>query len=176
MGFHTLAPRQPSGSSSAQEGFLNPHMTATSINLDSLNDLLKETSRGILMTRRRDGGIQSSPMSLLGDDDGNLLFSTRATAAKVKNLKRDPYAAVCIITEKFLGPWLHVEGEADITFLPEAMPLLADFYRRRGLVEDTDSDAFKQRMQDEGRCLIRVRLTRVVQPPSRPPARPATGA
>ncbi|HEV7666533.1 MAG TPA: PPOX class F420-dependent oxidoreductase [Chloroflexota bacterium] len=151
-------------------------VTVSSTQLDALKQLLQETSRGVLMTRRRDGGIQSSPMALLGDDEGNLLFSTRAATAKVKNLQRDPYAAVCIITEKFLGPWMHVEGQADITFLPEAMPLLADFYRRRGFADDTDSEAFKQRMQDEGRCLIRVRITRTVQPPSRPPARPQPGA
>src|SRR5438309_2695605 len=82
--------------------------------LDTVREFLKDTSRGVLMTRRRDGGIQSSPMALAADDDGNLLFSTRSTAAKVRNLKRDPYAAVCVITERFLGPWLHVEGNAEI--------------------------------------------------------------
>jgi len=136
----------------------------------TVKNLLTETNRCVLMTRRRDGGFQSSPMAVVADDDGNLLFSTRQTAVKVKNLQRDPYAAACIITEKFLGAWLHVEGTAKIEFLPEAMPALADFYRRRS-TEDTESDAFAQRMRDEGRCLIRVRTEKVVQQPPRPTAR-----
>src|SRR5947208_2231914 len=59
--------------------------------LETVREFLKDTSRGVLMTRRRDGGIQSSPMALAADDDGNVLFSTRSTAAKVRNLTRDPY-------------------------------------------------------------------------------------
>lgn len=119
------------------------------------------------MTRRRDGGVQSSPMALLGgqgNGTGDVLFATRATTAKIKNLKRDPYTAVCIITDKFIGPWMHVEGEADITYLPEALPELVDFYGRRGTMGDTASAEFAQRMRDENRCLVRVRVTRVVQP------------
>jgi PPOX class probable F420-dependent enzyme len=132
-----------------------------------VREFLTGTNRCVLMTRRRDGGIQSSPMSVVADDSGNVLFSTRHTAAKVKNLKRDPYAAACLITERFLGGWLHVEGTAEIEFLPDALPALADFYRRR-TGEDTSTEAFKERMEQEGRCLIRLRPTRVVQPPPRP--------
>jgi PPOX class probable F420-dependent enzyme len=142
--------------------------------LETVREFLKDTSRGVLMTRRRDGGIQSSPMAIAADNDGNVLCQTRSTAAKVRNLQRDPYAAVCIITERFLGPWLHVEGTAEIEFLPDALPALADFYRRRQAT-DTESDAFKQRMQDEGRCLIRVRVSRVVIPPALRAARSSPG-
>jgi PPOX class probable F420-dependent enzyme len=139
----------------------------------AVREFLTQTNRCVLMTRRRDGGVQSSPMSVVADDDGNLLFSTRPSAVKVKNLQRDPYAAACLITERFLGAWLHVEGTAEIELLPEALPALADFYRRR-TGEDTSTDAFKQRMQAENRCLIRVRTQRVVQPPPRPQPTPAT--
>jgi PPOX class probable F420-dependent enzyme len=143
---------------------------------ETVKEFLKDTSRGVLMTRRKDGGIQSSPMALAADDDGNVLFSTRSTAAKVRNLKRDPYAAVCVITEKFLGPWLHVEGHAEVEYLPAALPALRDFYRRRRYSDDTESDAFKHKMETEGRCLIRVRVSRVVIPPALRAAIASTGA
>ncbi len=149
-------------------------MPVAQIDLGEVKQFLKHTNRGILITRRRDGGVQSSPMAIVADDEGNVLLSTRQTAAKVKNLKRDPYAAVTVITERFLGPWMHVEGSAEIEFLPDALTALADFYRRR-FAEDTQTEAFKNRMLEEGRCLIRIRVNRVVQPSPRPP-RPATGA
>ena len=151
-------------------------MTLTQSDLSGVTEFLSETSRGVLMTRRRDGSIQSSPMVLAADDEGNVLFSTRATTVKVKNLQRDSYAAVCIITEKFLGPWLQVEGTADVELLPEALPALRDFYRRRGATDDTESEAFKERMETEGRCLIRVKLTRVIEPPARKAARATASA
>ncbi len=148
-------------------------MVVTQAQRDAVKEFVRGTNRCVLMTRRKDGGIQSSPMALAVDDDCNILFSTRQKNAKVRNLQRDPYAAVCVITERFLGPWLQVEGTADIEFLPDALPALTDFYQRRRFADDVGSDAFNKRMHDEGRCLIRVRVERVVQPPARPQARPA---
>ena len=136
---------------------------------DAVKDFLKQTNRAVLITYRKDGLAQSSPMSVVADDDGNVLLATRSTAAKVRNLARNPKAAICLITERFLGAWLHVEGEAEIEHLPDALPSLADFFRRR-TGEDTSTDAFKQRMTDEQRVFIRLKTQRVVRPPSRPPA------
>jgi hypothetical protein len=56
---------------------------------------------------------------------------------------------------------MHVEGEAEIERLPEALPLLADYYRRRG--QDTTTEAFRERMRNENRVLIRVKTERVVR-------------
>jgi hypothetical protein len=56
---------------------------------------------------------------------------------------------------------MHVEGDAHITRLPDAMPLLAAYYARRG--QDTSTDHFRQRMIDENRVLIRITPRRVVQ-------------
>jgi PPOX class probable F420-dependent enzyme len=142
-------------------------MPANNADLASVKQFLSETMRAVLITRRRDGRVQSSPMRVAADDQGNVLINTRRTAAKVKNLVRDPYAALTLITERFLGDWMHVEGNATIEYLPEALPALQDFHRRVGS-QDTDSDAFKQRLQDEGRCLITVHVSHVVRSPVRP--------
>jgi PPOX class probable F420-dependent enzyme len=137
----------------------------------AVKDFLQQTNRAVLITVRKDGGFQSSPMSVVADDEGNVLLATRATTAKVRNLQRNPKAALCLITERFLGAWLHVEGEAEIQHLPQALPALADFFKRRN-GEDTSTDAFKQRMHDENRVFIRVKTQRVVQPPARPATTP----
>jgi PPOX class probable F420-dependent enzyme len=136
-------------------------MAATAEDRQAITNFAKGTIRSVLVTHRKDGGLQSSPMSCAADEEGNLLTATRAGNAKVNNLKRDPRITVCLFTEQWPGPWMHVEGEASITGLPEAMPLLQAYYARRG--QDTSTEAFRQRMESENRVLIRVAPQRVVR-------------
>ncbi len=137
-------------------------MTAPTVDLQAIKDFANQTTRAVLVTRRKDGGLQSSPMAVIADDDGNILTATRAANAKTYNLTRDPRIALCLFTERWPGPWMHVEGDVEITRLPEAMPLLVDYYGRRG--QDTSTEQFRQRMLTENRVLIRVKPSRVVAP------------
>jgi len=132
--------------------------------LETLKQFASKTTRAVLITRRKDGGLQSSPMAVIADDNGDVLTATRARNAKTYNLTRDPRAVLCLMDERWPGPWLHVEGQAQITRLPEAMPLLTDYYGRRG--QDTSAEAFRQRMLNENRVLIRIAIDRLVRPPS----------
>src|SRR5438445_9304945 len=137
-------------------------MVANSADLEAVKQFAQTTTRSVLITRRKDGGLQSSPMAIVADDGGNILTATRASNAKTYNLVRDPRATLCLFTERWPGPWMQVEGEAEIERLPDAMPLLADYYRRRG--QDTTTEAFRERMLSENRVLIRVKTQRVVRP------------
>jgi PPOX class probable F420-dependent enzyme len=137
-------------------------MVANSADLQAVKQFATQSARAVLITRRKDGGLQSSPMTVVADDDGNVLTATRARNAKTYNLVRDPRTTLCLFTERWPGQWMQVEGEAEIERLPDAMPLLADYYRRRG--QDTTTEAFRNRMVSENRVLIRVRPRRVVRP------------
>jgi PPOX class probable F420-dependent enzyme len=139
-------------------------MTLASSDLETLKQFAARTTRAVLVTRRKDGGLQSSPMAVLADDNGDVLTATRARNAKTYNLVRDPRAVLCLMDESWPGPWLHVEGQAHITRLPEAWQLLVDYYGRRGM--DTAADAFRERMERENRVLIRITVDRLVRPPS----------
>jgi PPOX class probable F420-dependent enzyme len=138
-------------------------MHASPADLDAVRQFATQTTRAVLVTRRKDDGLQSSPMAVVADEDGDILTATRARNAKAFNLSRDPRAVLCLFDERWPGPWMQVEGEAQITRLPEAMPLLADYYRRRG--QDTTTDAFRERMLGENRVLIRINISRVVRSP-----------
>jgi PPOX class probable F420-dependent enzyme len=138
-------------------------MTVAAADLEGLKQFARETTRAVLVTRRKDGGLQSSPMSVVADEEGNVLTATPARSAKTFNLTRDPRATLCLFAEQWPGQWMHVDGEAEIERQPEALPLLADYYRRRG--QDTTTEAFRERMRRENRVLIRVRPTRVVRSP-----------
>ena len=102
-------------------------------------------------------------MTCVADENGHVLTATRAQNAKTYNLTRDARVTMCLFTQQWPGPWIHVDGEAEITRLPEAMPLLADYYSRRG--QDTTTGAFRQRMETENRVLIRIKPHHVVSPP-----------
>ncbi|MBV9580384.1 MAG: PPOX class F420-dependent oxidoreductase [Chloroflexi bacterium] len=137
-------------------------MPLASSELDILKQFAAKTTRAVLITRRKDGGLQSSPMAVIADDNGDVLTATRARNAKTYNLARDPRAVLCLMDERWPGPWLQVEGSASIARLPEAMPLLTDYYGRRG--QDTQAEAFRQRMESENRVLIRIKVDRLVHP------------
>jgi PPOX class probable F420-dependent enzyme len=132
----------------------------TTDDLDALKQLAP--TRAVLITHRRDGGVQSSPMTVIVDDHGNVLTTTRARSAKVFNLARDPRATLCVFDERWPGPWMQVEGEATLERLPEALPGLAAYYARRG--QDTSTEAFREHMRTENRVLITVKAQRVVRP------------
>lgn len=129
------------------------------MDLDRARDFMREHHRAVLATRRRDGGVQLSPVITTVDAEGRAIISSRETAYKVKNLRRDPWAELCVFTERFYGDWIFAEGRAEVVSLPEAMDLLIDYYERFP-GENPDWDEYRERMRHERRVLIRVTLER----------------
>jgi PPOX class probable F420-dependent enzyme len=123
-------------------------------------DFVAENHRAVLVTRRSDGGLQTSPITIGVDDESKLVISSRETAYKVKNLRRDPRATLCLINDGFYGKWLQVDGSVEIVSLPEAMEELVEYYRRIS-GEHPDWDEYRQAMTDQKRVLIKVSIERV---------------
>ena len=71
---------------------------------------LRTHHRAVLATVRADGRPQMSPVVCAVDDGGRVLISTRETAVKTRNLRRDPFASVCAFTDGFFGEWVQAEG------------------------------------------------------------------
>jgi PPOX class probable F420-dependent enzyme len=121
---------------------------------------LRKHHHAVLGTLRRDGRPQLSPVTVGVDAEGYAVISTREPAYKVRNLRRDPRASLCVFTDRFYGDWVQAEGEAHIVSLPEAMEPLVDYYR--GVAgEHPDWDDYRAAMERERRCVIRVRIDRV---------------
>lgn len=129
------------------------------MDLDAARDFIREHHRGVLATRRAGGGVQQSPVLVNVDAEGRAIISSRETAFKVRNLRRDPWAQVCVFTDRFFGEWIFVEGRAAILSLPEAMEPLIDYYKRFP-DENPDWDEYRARMERERRVLIRIELER----------------
>jgi PPOX class probable F420-dependent enzyme len=92
------------------------------------------------------------------DADGLVVVSTRETAIKTRNLRRDPRAWVCAFTNGFFGPWVQVSGTAEIVFLPDAMEGLVSYYRSVS-GEHPDWDEYRRAMTAERRVLLRITPT-----------------
>jgi PPOX class probable F420-dependent enzyme len=129
------------------------------MDLDAARRFVRDNHQGILATRRRDGGPQMSPIAAAVDDAGAIVISTRETAIKAKNVRRDPNVSVCVINANFYGPWIQVDGTASIVSLPDAMEPLVEYYRQVS-GEHPDWDEYRAAMQQEKRCLIRIEPTR----------------
>jgi PPOX class probable F420-dependent enzyme len=93
------------------------------------------------------------------DDEGYAIISSRETAYKVKNLRRDPAAWLCSFPDGFYGRWIQIEGSAEIVSLPEAMDGLISYYRSIS-GEHPDWDDYRAAMTRDQRCLIRIPITR----------------
>jgi PPOX class probable F420-dependent enzyme len=122
---------------------------------DKAREYLGEHHRAVLATRRSDGGIQMSPIVVGIDDEGRAVISSREDAFKVRNLRRDPRATLCVINDDFFSDWIQVEGSATIVSLPEAMDLLVDYYRSLS-GEHPNWDEYRDAMQSQRRVMIRI--------------------
>ena len=114
-----------------------------------------ENHRAVLATRRRDDTPQLSPVAIATDDQGKLVVSSRETAIKVKNLRRDRRASACVMNDSFYGAWVQVDGTAEVVSLPDAMDGLVAYYRQVA-GEHPDWDDYRTAMQREQRVLIRI--------------------
>jgi len=125
------------------------------MNIEQALDFVTANHRGILLTHRSDGRPQMSPIVAGVDSEGHVVVSSRETAYKVRNLRRDPRASVCMFSDGFYGEWVQIDGVAGIISLPEAMDGLVDYYR--GLSgEHPDWDEYRAAMREERRVLIRI--------------------
>jgi PPOX class probable F420-dependent enzyme len=129
------------------------------VDISRATDFISRNPRAVLATLRADGRPQLSPVVAAVDDEGRVLVSTRETAVKARNLARDPRASLCVLNEQFFGEWVQAEGSAELVHLPEAMPILEDYYRRIS-GEHPDWDDYRAAMQREKRLVLRITLDR----------------
>ena len=128
------------------------------MDIDQVTAFVRENPRAVLATMRRDGTPQMTPVLVGVDEKNRLVISTRETAIKVANVRRDPRAWVCVLNDGFYGAWAQLGGEVEVVSLPEAMEPLVEYYR--GISgEHPDWDDYRSAMVRDRRCLIRITPT-----------------
>ena len=130
------------------------------VDIDRAREFLRNHHLGILATRRKNGNLQMSPVTV-GLDSNSAIISSRETAYKVNNLRRDPRAALCAFTSSFHGGgWVQINGNAEIISLPHALETLVCL-QRQVYGEHKSWPEFHERMAREKRVIIRIDIESV---------------
>ena len=128
------------------------------MDLDAARQFLREHHRAVLVTFRKDGRPQTSPVTAGVDDAGRVAISSREAAYKVRNLRRDPRATLCALSDDF-WKWIQIDGTATVVSLPEAMEPLVEYYRATA-GEHPDWDDYRAAMERDRRVIVRIEIER----------------
>lgn len=129
--------------------------TNTRTDLAGLLDFISPRHQMIMTTRRRDGSLQSSPVTAGVNPDGRIVVASYPERAKVKNIRRDPRVSVVVMSENFNGPWVQVETTGKVIDLPDAVEPLVEYFRCIS-GEHSNWDEYRQAMVDQGKCLLEL--------------------
>lgn len=118
---------------------------------------------GVLVTYRRDGNVQTSPVTAGIDAQGRVMISVTEDRAKTRNARRDARVALCVFNDKFFGPWVQVEGTAQFADGADRVDALVEYYRTLS-GEHPDWDDYRAAMIRDRRVLLRFEIERAAGP------------
>jgi PPOX class probable F420-dependent enzyme len=133
--------------------------TARTVSRAELLEFVRPRHHGTLVTRRRDGSPQMSPVTCGVDDEGRVVVSTYPQRAKAGNLRRDPAASVLVHSDEWDGPYVQLDGTAEVIDMPRAVEPLVEYYRCIS-GEHPDWDEYRQAMRTQNKSLIRLTIDR----------------
>ncbi|MFB7780005.1 PPOX class F420-dependent oxidoreductase [Streptomyces bauhiniae] len=129
--------------------------TNTKVTLPELLDFVRPRHRAILLTRRSDGSPQGSPLTCGVDDSGRIVASTYPERAKTRNAKRDERVSLIVLSDEWNGPWVQIDGAAEVLDTPDSVEPLVEYYRNIA-GEHPDWDEYRKAMAEQGKSIIRV--------------------
>jgi PPOX class probable F420-dependent enzyme len=129
--------------------------TADVVPLPELLDFIRPRHHMVLTTFRAGESPQSSPVTGGVDGQGRIVVATYPQRAKAANIRRRPRASVVVLSDEFDGPYVQVDGHAEVVNLPEAVEGLVEYFRSVA-GEHPDWEEYRTAMVDQGKCLIRV--------------------
>ena len=130
--------------------------TNTVVTRDELLDFIRVRHQGIVITTRRDGRPQASPVTCGVDGQGRVVIATYPDRAKIRNARRDPSrVSILILSDDFGGPWVQVDGTAEVLDVPEAVEPLVEYFRSIS-GEHPDWAEYRQAMVEQDKSLLRI--------------------
>ena len=133
--------------------------SADVVEAEALAELIRPRHHAILVTTRADGRPQVSTVTCGLDTQGRIVISTYPQRAKARNVRRDPAVSVCVLSDDWDGAYVQVDGTAELLELPDALEPLVEYFRVIS-GEHPDWDEYRDAMRRQGKCLIRITITR----------------
>jgi len=133
--------------------------TAERVDRDQLLDFVRTRHRLTLVTFRRDGRPQLSPVTGGVDTAGHVVVSTYPDRAKAVNLRRNPAASVLVHSDDWDGPYVQLDGTAEVLDMParETEDALVEYFRCIA-GEHPDWAEYREAMRRQGKSLIRITI------------------
>jgi PPOX class probable F420-dependent enzyme len=129
--------------------------TNTVVDREALIEFLRTRHRGLLITTRADGRPQASPVSCGVDEQGRAVVSTYPQRAKTRNARRDPKVSIVVLSEDFDGPWVQVDGIAEVIDATADTEPFVEYYRSIS-GEHPDWSEYREAMVKQGKSLMRI--------------------
>ena len=129
------------------------------MDISEAKQFIATNHHAVLATTRSDGKVQLSPVTAGVDGDGHVVVSSRETAMKTINVRRTPYASLCVFSDRFFGEWVQVEGDVAVVSMPDALEGLVDYYRRIS-GEHPDWDDYRATMAKDRRVILQMTVRR----------------
>ena len=129
--------------------------TNTVVTKDELLDFVRPRHQAIVITARADGGPQASPVTCGVDEAGRIVIATYPARAKTRNARRNSAVSVMILSDDFGGPWVQIDGDAEVIDAPEAVEPLVSYFRAIA-GEHPDWDEYRAAMLRQGKSLLRI--------------------
>jgi PPOX class probable F420-dependent enzyme len=129
--------------------------TNTEVDRDGLLDFVRPRHRMVVVTRRKDGSPQLSPVTGGVDGEGRIVISTYPDRAKANNARRDPSASVMVLSDEWNGAWVQVDGTAEVLDIPDSIEPLVEYFRVIAGEHD-DWDEYREAMVKQGKSLLRI--------------------
>ncbi|MEW1670874.1 PPOX class F420-dependent oxidoreductase [Streptomyces albidoflavus] len=129
--------------------------TNTRVDRAELLDFVRPRHRALLLTARADGSPQASPLTCGVDGEGRIVVSTYPERAKTRNAQRNPKVSVVVLSDEWNGPWVQIDGTAEVIDAPDSVEPLVEYFRVIS-GEHPDWDEYRAAMLKQGKALIRI--------------------
>jgi PPOX class probable F420-dependent enzyme len=130
--------------------------------------LNKDTFTGKLATVKKDGSSHVVPIWFvldyrkIGDNIGNIYFTTGSSSTKAKNIQRDNRVSICVDDQIPLFSFVVIRGIAKI--LPYRKSVILKWATRiaQRYVGAKNAKAYGERNSGEGEILVQIKPTKII--------------
>jgi PPOX class probable F420-dependent enzyme len=131
--------------------------TADSVEREALLDFVRSRHHSTLITHKRDGGLQVSPVTSGLDSEGRIVVASYPERAKIYNIRRNSAVTVLVHSDEWNDAYVQIDGTAEIIDLPESVEPLVEYFRSIA-GEHSNWDEYREAMVKQGKSLIRITI------------------